>query len=282
MRFLCVLPVRLSLVLGWSLLAAHPICAQAAEETSPASEVAAALAKLHSTTYRQRDVMTGSFAAMGAAMAPTITEHAGDRTRLISEISAPTLGTMRTERITIGEKSAVRITAPALLAKLEQTKSKLTVSAAKSLLQQIVSAASAVQTGGLSAASWISEATRAALNLKTTAEARVALDRAMAGFQSWQPVVEDDDPSLYPAPPDEPSVDMLVEKTVDATRSLIRYRRTPTAAVAMGVSSVLIVDAKTGWPVAEENFVNGQRMMRSEYFDIGAPITIETPPCLER
>ena len=75
---------------------------------------------------------------------------------------------------------------------------------------------------------------------------------------------------------------MLVEKTVDATRSLIRYRRTPTAAVAMGVSSVLIVDAKTGWPVAEENFVNGQRMMRSEYFDIGAPIAIETPPCLER
>jgi hypothetical protein len=32
--------------------------------------------------------------------------------------------------------------------------------------------------------------------------------------------------------------------------------------------------------MAEENYFNGQRVMRSEFFDIGAPIVIELPACL--
>jgi hypothetical protein len=188
---------------------------------------------------------------------------------------------MKTERITMGSKAAVRTTAPALLAKLEQTKRKLTVSAAKNLLQQIVSAATAVQTGGLSAASWIAEATRAAMTLKSTADARVALDRAMEGFQSWQLVVEDEELASLPTPPEGLEDEMEVEKSSDASGNITRYRRTPVGPMTGGFYSVLFVDAQTGFPVAEENFVNGQRIMRSEFFDIGASITIELPPCLE-
>ena len=280
MRSLCLFIFRLGLIS--SLLALAPTAARADANagSAAASEAEAALSKLHATTYRQRDIMVGAFARMAAAVAPMITEHAGDRTRLVSETSIPQFGSMRTERITVGTRAAVRITAPALLAKLEQAKGKLTVSAAKSLLQQIISAASAVQTGGLSAASWIAEATRAAMTIKTTAEARVALDRAMAGFQSWQPVEEDEDMPSIPPPPESSRDEMKVEKTTNASGTIISYRRTPVEMMNGGVYSVLLVDAKTGVPVAEDNYMNGQRIMRSEYFDVGAPIAIELPPCL--
>ena len=274
-------PLRFNRV-AW-LLALATVALHADENfgSAAAAEAETALNKLHATTYRQRNIMVGAFARMGAAVAPMITEHAGDRTRLVSEMSIPQFGSMRTERITIGSRAAVRITAPALLAKLEQAKSKLTVSAAKSLLQQIVSAASAVQTGGLSAASWIAEATRAAMTIKSTAEGRVALDRAMAGFQSWQPVEEDEDMPSIPTPPESSRDEIKVEKTTNAAGTIISYRRTPAEMMMSGgVYSVLLIDATTGFPVAEENYVNGQRIMRSEYFDIGASIAIEVPPCL--
>jgi hypothetical protein len=118
------------------------------------------------------------------------------------------------------------------------------------------------------------------MTLKSTAEARVALDRAMAGFQSWQLVVEDEDLASFPTPPEGFEQEMKVEKTLNAS-GIISYRRTPVGPLAAGFCSVLFVNAKTGFPVAEENFVNGQRVMRSEFFDIGTSISIELPSCLE-
>ena len=280
MTFLRCFSLGSIIVAGCLALAPASPGAEESGDVTPAAEAAAALKKLHRTTYRQRDVVTGSFAGMSAAIPATITEHAGDRTRLLSEMSVPNFGTMKTERITLGSRSAVRTTAPGLLAKLEKTKTQLTVSAAKSLLQQIVSAAYVVQTGGLSAANWIAEASRAATTLKTTADAHVALNRAMEGFQSWQLAVEDEDLASLPAPPDGYEDEMNVEKTSNASGTLISYRRTPVGSMAEGFYSVLYVDAETGFPVAEENFVNGQRIMRSEFFDIGAPITIELPAVL--
>jgi hypothetical protein len=281
MRYVGCFSLGLCVIAGWLVLAPARLHAEALGDISPATEATAALKKLHGTSYRQRDIVTGPFAGLGGTIPPTITEHAGDRTRQVSEISVPNFGTMKSERITVGSRAAVRTTAPALLEKLEKTKSKLTVSAAKSLLQQIVSAASAVQTGGLSAASWIAEATRAAMTLKSTADARVALDHAMAGFQSWQLVIEDEDLASLPMPPEGFEEEMDVEKTLTGSGTLISYRRTPIGPMAAGFYSVLFVDAKTGFPVAEENFVNGQRIMRSEFFDIGAAITIDLPSCLE-
>jgi hypothetical protein len=74
---------------------------------------------------------------------------------------------------------------------------------------------------------------------------------------------------------------MRVEKTINAAGTIISYRRTPLESMAGAVFySVLSVDAKTGLPMAEENYFNGQRVMRSEFFDIGAPIVIELPACL--
>ena len=280
MRFLPCFPLGPCIVAGWLAFAPASLDAKASDDVTPAAEAAAALKKLHGTTYRQRDVVTGPFAGPGAVIPAMITEHAGDRTRLLSEMSVPNFGSMKTEQITVGSRAAVRTTAPELLAKLEQAKTKLTVSAAKSLLQQIVSAAYVVQSGGMSAASWIAEAARAAMTLKTTADARVALDRAMAGFQSWQLVVEDEDLASLPAPPEGYEDEMNVEKMPDGSGTIIGYRRTPVGPMVAGVYSVLFVDAKTGFPVAEENFVNGQRMMRSEFFDIGNPITIELPAVL--
>jgi hypothetical protein len=277
-------PVRFCTLAGWLALFAASWSAAVESRVSPEEEAEAALRKLHGTAYRQRDIVTGPFAALNAAMPPTVTEHAGDRTRLVSEISVPGHGTMRTERITVGSRAAVRTTAPALLARMEKMKTKLTVSAAKGLLQQIVSAASAVQTGGLSAASWISDALVAAKTLKSTAEARVALDRAMAGFQSWQLVVEDaaeDGLAALPSPPDGFQEEMTVEKQLTGAGVLTSYRRTPVGPMAGNLYSILFVDAKTGLPVAEENFMNGQRIMRSEFFDVGAAITIELPLCFE-
>ena len=275
-----MLPAGFGLVISWLAFFPINLSAGSSDNLTPAAEVAAALKKLHANSYRQRDIVMGPYASMGAAIPPTVTEHSGDRTRFVSEISVPNLGIMRTERVTVGPKAAVRTTAPALLAKLEQTKSRLTVSAAKSLLQQIISAASAVQTGGLSAASWIAEASRAAMTLKSTAEARVALDRAMAGFESWQLVVEEEDLASLPMPPDGLEEEMNVERTATGSGTLVSYRRTPVGPMAGGFYTVLFVDPKSGFPVAEENFVNGQRMMRSEFFDLGAAITIELPPCL--
>jgi hypothetical protein len=268
------------MVAGWLAVVPASLRAEAPGAVSAAAEADAALKKLRGTPYRQRDILMGPNAAVGAVVPPTITEHAGDRTRFVSEMSVPTFGTIRSERIAVGSRAAVRTTAPALLEKLEQTKRKLTVSAAKSLLQQIVSAASVVQSGGLSAAGWVAEAARAAMTLKSTAEARVALDRAMAGFQSWQLVVEDEDLASLPKPPEGFEDEMRVEKTLNSSGAIIRYRRTPVGPIAAGFYSVLFVDAKTGFPVAEENFVNGQRIMRSEFFDVGAAITIELPSCL--
>jgi hypothetical protein len=249
-------------------------------------EVQAALQKLQGTTYRQRDEVGVMASISGALVSATVTEHAQGRTRLVSEIKHPSFGTIRTERITVGSQAAVRTIAPALLTKLEQAKRKLTVSSAKSLLQQIISVASAAQTGGLSAASWIMEATRAATTLKTTADARVALDRAIEGFQSWQRVEEEPD-TEFPQPLGNEGFAsdrdaMGAEKITPSVRGVISYRRTPTDTMpGMDFYTLLHVDATSGLPVAEENFMNGQRLMRSEFYDVGASIEIEIPDCLQ-
>ncbi|HUQ69761.1 MAG TPA: hypothetical protein VM165_09575 [Planctomycetaceae bacterium] len=247
-----------------------------------AAEVCDALGKLHRTSYRQRDYVAGMYSGLGGAVSPVVYEHVGDRTRLVSEINLPSLGVIRTERITVGSRATVRTTAPGLLAKLEESRRRMTVSSAKSLLQQIAAAASAVQTGGLTTASWIAEASRAALTVKSTADARAALDRAIAGFQSWQPVAEEGDETVPPSGLSASSVTdhIIVEKTSAPSGSRITYRCTPADAPSAGVYSTLIVDTKTGYPVAEEQFVGGQRMMRTEYYDFGSPIIIEVPESL--
>jgi hypothetical protein len=252
----------------------------------PAAEANAALDKLHRTPYRQRDVMPAMSNLASGLMTSPITEHAEGRTRVVSEIKHPSVGVIRTEQITIGSRTAVRTTAPVLLTKLQEAQRKLTVSSAKSLLRQIVSAASAVQTGGLSAASWIAEATRAAATIKSTAEGRLALERAMEGFRTWQ-LLEDDEDADMPDPlvsmnSDAAQDRMTVTIIFEKSGSVARYRRSPIDTVpGMDFHSVLTVDTDTGYPVAEENYMNGQLMMRSEFFDVGLPIQIEIPDCLK-
>jgi hypothetical protein len=253
-------------------------------EVDAASEVDAALAKLQQSSYRKREHIDAMKTA-GLNAAPMITECVGELERLVFEIEVPTAGRIRTERIKIGSRSAVRTTAPVLVAKLEEMKRAVTVNSARNFLRQLASVASAMQTGGLSTANWIMEAVRAAATIKTTADARVALARAAEGFNSWQLVKSDEDDdvaSFGPAPAQNSSEFMAVEKANGSQPGTVRYTRRPTIAMpGAEFFSVVIVDTKTGLPLAEENFINGQRMMRTEYFDVGAPISIELPECLK-
>lgn len=250
-----------------------------------ASELDRAMERLQLTTYRKREHVDAMQAIRGAT-SNMVTECSGPIERLVFEIELPTIGRMRQERIKVGSRAAVRTIAPTLVGKIEEAKRKLTVGSARSLLQQLASAASALQTGGLSTASWIKEAVRAAATIKTTADARLALDRAANGFSTWQLVKdeeEEDLPDLGPSPPAAFSNDgMTVERTPGPTSETIKYVRRP-AMVIPGAEffSVVVVDARSGLPVAEENYFNGQRMTRTEYFDVGAPITIELPECLK-
>lgn len=254
----------------------------------PGDEVAAAFAKLRATSYRKRDsIEMPANLPRGVKLPPTVTECAGGRECVISEIEAPGVGKIQTMQIRAGSRSAVKIEAPGLRAKIETARRDLTVSAAKSLLKQIVAAATAMQTGGISTAGWVQEAMRAAATITTTAQARVALDAALRQFDSWQIVLPaEGEEELSDLPDGEASPAAMygaVEKSPGAQAGTIRYTRHPAMAVAgAAMINVVVIDAATGVPLSEENYLNGKRLMRTEYFDVGVPVRIEIPTCLKR
>ncbi len=77
---------------------------------------------------------------------------------------------------------------------------------------------------------------------------------------------------------------MSVQKEQLKDGKTVRYTRRLKAGMpgADAVYSVHFVDVKTRLPVAEETFVQGERIMRAEYFDVGASIEIELPGCLKQ
>lgn len=256
----------------------------------PADEVAAAFAKLHETTYRKRDSTDVAMPLPSQVkLPPMITECADGMERVVYEMEAPGLGKISTTQIRVGDRTAVKIVAPGLTAKMAGMRQKMTVNAAKSLLGQIVSIAMAVQTGGLSTAAWVQEAIRAAATITTTAQARVALDSALKNFDTWQLVPKDkgeeEESGDTPAYPDIPANDAdlygSVEKSAGAQAGTVRYIRRPSMTVpGADMTNVVVVDTASGVPVSEENYMNGKRIMRTEYFDVGAPLAIEVPECL--
>lgn len=274
-----------------------PRSAFAAEDV--ATEVDAALAKLDGASYRKRDEMSGMMARGSGLGMKMVTEVAGDRSRLLVEMQLPQFGKMTTEQIKIGNRTAVRTSAPGMTAKLEAAKRDMTLQSAKNLMRQVVQVAMAIQTGGLSTAQMIMEAANAALTAKTTAEARKMLDRVLSSFDSWKemkPESEEDEAETRaamaeagytPPPAGTPSgmgSDFMdVTKKLSADGKTAQYTRRPKMKMPAGADfySIVYVDTSNGVPTAEENFVNGQRVMRTEYFDFGAKIVIETPDCLK-
>jgi hypothetical protein len=264
------------------------------------AEVEAALARLKGASYRKRDQVFGMMAASGMSP-PMVTEVSGDRSRLVVEMKLPNLGSMRTEQITVGSRTAVRTSAPALQARLEEVKRHLTVSSARNVLQQIASIAMAVQTGGLSTVQLLMEVAQSAATIKSTAEARAALNRASAVFETWQLMKNDADagssdfsadtddmppgmPGNFAPPPGAGGfAAMKAEKKISPDGKTAIYTRRPTMDIpgAANFHGVVYVDLATGLPTAEENFINGERLMRTDYLDVGLPIHIEVPDCLK-
>jgi hypothetical protein len=271
----------------WSILAALAIALWPSPARADAGdEMIAAYEKLRGSAYRKREIMSG-FAGLGGTAA-TVTEHVGDRSRMVVETEVPSFGRIRQEQVTVGSRSAVLTHAPGITAKLEQMKRSLTVNSVRNLLQQIASVGAAASTGGLTSLQLLQTALSAAATAKSTAEARIALDRAAEAYRTWQ-VVPEEEGEDFPAlvsdgagPAAALAAGMLrVEKKVEADAQTIRYTSRPAGVTAGGdMTTVLTVNAATGLPVSEEMFFNGQRMMRVEYFDHGAPIAIEVPDCL--
>lgn len=258
--------------------------AEAATAGSAQEEVAAAYARLASLPHRRRETMVEPMAAMGG-MKPVTTDVVGNRTRQVFEIDLPRFGRMRSERIAIDDRMAVRTTAPEILALIEKTRAKATAQSVRSLLQQLLSVAAAIQTGGLSTVETIQQAVNAAATIKSAADARRVLDQAAAAFNDWQrvppPEAADDEFGAF----DPSSVPMKITALGmrQTSRGAVRqYTRRPAGdfGLAPMVVETLSLDAATGLPVAEETSMNGQVMMRVDYFDIGADITIEVPDCL--
>jgi hypothetical protein len=275
MRFIQRFPtVTLILLLSWLVSSAR---------ADAATELDDALAKLKQTTHRKRDRIDLP-AGVTIKLPPVVTEYAGEAERMIFDVELPSIGQLKVERITVDSRSATRTISPALVAKFSEMNRKITVSSAKNLLQQIVSAAAAVQTGGLSTTRWIMEAARAVATIKTTADARSALQRAAASFDSWQLVESEDDediPQYAGAAAEDVSAFMAVTREAGGAGT-VRYVRRPTMTMpGAEFYSVIIVNSQSGLPVAEESYLNGKRMMRSEFFDVGAPIVIEVPECLK-
>jgi outer membrane lipoprotein-sorting protein len=265
-----------------------------ASDSQAATELDAAFAKLNATTYRKRESVQG-LAKAGMA-APMITEVSGDRSYTVVEMQLPQFGSYRQEQVRIGTRSAVRATAPGLLKKLEDSKRSLTVNSARALLQQIVSAAAAVQTGGISTVSLLRNIATASLTIKSTAEARTLLDKAASYYGTWQVVKSDDseeDEDMPAMAADNPTLAdssamasgmFAVTRETVAGKNLIKYVRRPSIPgmdTTAAFYSVVFVDAKTGYPTSEEMYVNGQKIMVTEYFDFGADLKIETPDCLK-
>jgi hypothetical protein len=265
-----------------------------AKDADAAAEVDAALAKLVGATYRKRE-QTFGMAAMGGNSLAMVTEVSGDQSHLVVEMEFPKIGRMRQEQIKVGDRTAVRASAPALVAKIKAMKHDLTMSSVKNILGQITQIAMALQTGGLSTAQLIMQGVQAAANARSTAEAQAALTRVIDSFDTWTVIKPDaeldaEDAAAmaeagYSMPPAgaSPSSMMKVEKKLSADGKTAQFTRRPAMAMPAGSDfhSIVYVDTSTGRPTAEENFINGQRLMRTEYFDFGAPIAIEIPDCLK-
>lgn len=253
----------------------------AAPTADPASEVEAAYARLKAQPHRKRETLLGPMAGL-AGIARTVTEVVGDRTRQVAEYELRDFGRMRTERVTSGARAATRTSAPGIAARLAKAKRDATVQSARSLLNQVLSVAAAVQTGGLSALDSIQNLAAAAANLKSAAEARRLLGEAEKAFDSWQVVSEDE--AGDPPPGGGPAGMVVTFEGVSRTPrgEARRYTRRP-ADNTPGMPQMcetLLLDSATGLPLSEEMALNGQPMMRVEYFDVGAPIVIELPECL--
>ncbi|MFT3828401.1 MAG: hypothetical protein QM691_01715 [Opitutaceae bacterium] len=247
----------------------------------PAAEVEAAYARLTAQPHRKRETLLGQMAGL-AGVKPTVTEIVGDRTRQVSEYELQGFGKMRMERVTSGTRAAVRTSAPGLVARLAKAKRDATVQSARSLLNQVLSVAAAVQTGGLSTLSTIQNLVAAAATIKSAEQARRLIGEAEKAFNSWQLVAEDDDSDLPMAAEREGMVVTFTGLTQTPHGEARRYTRRP-AAMAPGMPQVvetLLLDAATGLPLSEETAMNGQAMMRVEYFDVGEAIVIDLPECL--
>lgn len=236
--------------------------------------------------HRKRETVLGPMAG-APGVAPTVTEVAGELTRQIFEYDLPKLGHMRVERVTCGSRVAVRTIAPGVVEMLAKAKRTATVQSARSLINQVFSAVAAVQTGGLSSAGSIQQLLQAASTLKSAADARRLLGEAEQAFGSWQLVPDDaDEDDDLPALMDGPdSVTITFSGTVKTKRGEARrFKRRP-AQTFPGMPTIvetLLIDAATGVLLSEETSMNGQAMMRTEYFDVGAAISIELPDCLRK
>lgn len=273
--------------MGLLLVALSPssFAAVVSPPADPAAEVRVAYERLHAQPYRKREITLMTLPTgrpKGAQnLPPVVTEVVGDRTRMVFEMSVPQHGQLRTEQVTVSDRRATRTIAPGILAMIEKTRRRVTVNATRSILQQAISILTAVQTGGLSTHSAISNLVNAAATLKTTADARRALDQAAAAFGEWQLVPENGDEEDLPTFDD--SADMIVEFVGEETlngRAMRSFRRRPEQDFGMGMEERLLIDAATGLPAAEEMHMGGRPMVRVEYFDIGADITIELPAVL--
>jgi hypothetical protein len=76
---------------------------------------------------------------------------------------------------------------------------------------------------------------------------------------------------------------MKAEKKLSPDGKTAVYTRRPSLDLPGGSNfhGVVYVDLATGFPTAEENFINGERIMRTDYLDIGQPISIDLPDCLK-
>lgn len=265
-----------------------------AEGSDAATELDTMWAKLSHGSFRKREQMTGRFAAT-AGQTPILTEQCGNRRHIVIELQIPHFGTLRQEQITVGNRTAARVIAPGIQEKLEEAKRTATAASARALLQQILSVATAMQTGGVSSVQLIRQVATAGLNVKSTAQARAALDQAEKTFGQWQLVphdAEDEDADAGPAatPDDDVSSDFggvggifSVTKETVKNGKFYRYTRKTSIGDAntKGFCSIVLVDAQNGLPVSEETMVGGEQVMTAEYFDVGSPISIELPDCLK-
>lgn len=251
-------------------------------QADPGQELALAYEKLHASSYRKREIMSGA-AALGAAT-PVVTEHVADRSRMVVKTEVPSYGRIYQERVTVGSRAAVRTVAPGVASTLGQTKRRLTANSAMALLHHATSAGAALSGGGSSRAGLIGSVVGAAAVVSSTAQAQHTLDNASDAYSTWQLVPEEEERTADEIRPEARLEAALAAGTVQVEKSVARNKKTITYTSRSddgGVVTVVTVNAKSGLPASEEIFLNQQRMARVEYFDYGAPITIEVPECLQ-
>lgn len=258
------------LALASSAMLVAPIPVRA----DPATELERAYETLHETSYRQRESRFGMAASGGTA--PIISEHAKNRSRVVTESVAPSLGRVRQERVTIGRRTAVRTLAPGVAMKAEETPREMRSRRTRALLGRVASVGTAVALSGGSRSALIHTAVGTAAAVQSTAQASAALDGTVAGYDgSWQVVPADSADALAGPVPVPKSIRVEKSATADGNTEIFTSR-----SLDGSIASIVTVNAAAGVPVLEENYAIGQLVSRVEYFDIGAPVVIEIPDCL--